>query len=145
MIVYVAADTERDAEYFEMASMVARWLIRRGMSPLLPVPATEEVPRQARLRMAMAEIDAAEAVYMLPGWGESAAMRILAAYTAFVGKKVYEMKTGEDGQPEEQALPCPVCGGSAEIVEVGYYMIAECADCGFKFSHLIESDDEVED
>ena len=90
-------------DYRKNFKLAESFLKRKGYSAINPAIMPEGLTRADYMRVSLAQIEAVDAILMLPHWRESKGACIEKLYAEYLGKKVFFLHTGEifqtgDGQ-----------------------------------------------
>lgn len=89
---------ENYKQNFNMAEM---FLKLNGNSAINPARMPEGLTPADYMRVSLAQVEAADAILLLPGWRESKGACIEKLYAEYIGKKVFHLDVGEVFQDEE--------------------------------------------
>jgi nucleoside 2-deoxyribosyltransferase len=89
MVIYIAGPITGVENYRKPFELAEKLLEEQGHTVLTPIVHPEGLTRGQYMRMCLAMIDSADAVYFLDGWEKSDGATIEHAYSVYVRKIVF--------------------------------------------------------
>ena len=88
LVAYIAGPITGVENYWEAFEKAEDEIRALGFIPISPSRLPEGMTNEQYMRINFASIDAADVVFFLPGWENSAGARLERAYCEYIGKAV---------------------------------------------------------